>query len=324
MAPSDVLDVDFERVEDPPSSNKNRDTEETPQEVPSVPGTLFDLSLGSDPDWKDARVPFFDGENYIDVKLAFTAELDGVSYGIGSPCDPVVAVAYEKGDGPAVYLSPDDDENEEMMQLMAAQLQDHVGENLQLKRTPRVLTVSGPLDNYTKNWKDAILPESFDISALLEEDEKDDSVDSFLKFMKDELGEEEFEKTMQEDSDDIDPELRALFDIPGLGTEADDKEGTEELLNTILDDADEQMKSLEEFGSEQDSAALKLVGYILPSGKSYSLVQILQPTIIVGKYVNDPNDNRFELLSRDEAALVEPRLGEVCKEDLEKAGLLSA
>ena len=76
------------------------------------PKSLFDLSLESDPEFMDSRIPFIDysttksssGTNYIDVKLAFMAELDGAQYGIAIPFDSAAALTLEKEDGSVEYL----------------------------------------------------------------------------------------------------------------------------------------------------------------------------------------------------------------------------
>lgn len=326
---SKYVDAEFERVqqqqhEDEEEANEeDNNTEQLPDPFQKQYKSLIDLSLEADPEIMNARIPFFEDDNYIDVKVAFMAELDGVSYGIGVPFDPSVALVIEDStDGSANFLSPDDDENEELMQLMATQLHEHLGKDLQLKRTPRVLTVDGPLNNYTRNWEGQILPRSFTAKELMERDEQD-TVDYFLKFMKEELGEEEFQKTMNGEDEELDDELAALFDIPGLGTSADDEKGLEELMKSMLndDDPEEQWKGLEKFGKLEGEETLKLVGYIIPGGKSYTLVQLLKPYVIVGRYIQDEVENRFELLSPEEALIVEPRLAEVCRADLEKSGL---
>ncbi|GAX09398.1 hypothetical protein FisN_6Lh229 [Fistulifera solaris] len=315
------VDAEFERVQQTQQEEEIDEATEPVDPLREQYKSLMDLSLEADPEIMNARIPFFENENYIDVKLAFMAELDGVTYGIGVPFDPSVALVIESNnDGDAAqFLSPDDDENEELMQLMAAQLHEHLGKDLQLKRTPRVLTVDGPLNNYTRNWENQILPRPFTAKELMERDEQD-TVEYFLQVMKEELGEEEFQKTMNGEDEDVDDELMALFDIPGLGN--DDEEGLEELIKSMLDeDPDEQLKELERFGKVEGEETLKLVGYIIPGGKSYTLVQLLRPYVIVGRYIQDDVENRFELLSPDEALVVEPRLAEVCRKDLEKSGL---
>lgn len=174
-----ILDVDFEPVE--PNTNSN--DEKTKQKYggkDDASKSLIDLSLEADTDFKEARIPFIDcssdsdeGANYIDVKLAFIAELDGVKYGIGIPFDSAAAITFEKKDGSVEYISPDDDKNEELMQIMAAQLKEHVGDDLGLRRTPRVLTISGPLDNYTRNWKETLLPAPVDAKTLMDSSDEE-------------------------------------------------------------------------------------------------------------------------------------------------------
>jgi hypothetical protein len=326
LSSRDVVDADFERIdESAPKGEEPNDTEEE-DGTSSEPSSLFDLSFQSDPEFKEMRIPFIDGENYIDGKLAFMAELDGVSYGIAVPFENVAAITVEKPDGSVQYVSPDDDENEELMQIMAAQLQEHVGEDLKLKRTPRVLTISGPLDQYTKNWETELLPKPVETKSLL--DESEESLEFFQDFMKKELGEKEYENTMQgdgnsDDDDELTAELMSLFNVPGLGDNEDDPAAMQELFDTLLDSPEEQLTDLQNMGDDvsHQGVALKLVSYKFPDNKAYSLVQLLQPYALIGKYVAVDDDIRFELLTAAEAKLVVPRLEKVCREDLEKAGL---
>jgi len=322
LSSQDVVDVDFERIGDSASNEtKNQKDKEAPLASPS---TLFDLSLDSDPEWKEMRIPFIEGDNYIDGKLAFMTELDGVNYGIAIPFESAAAITFEKADGTIEYMSPDNDENEEIMQIMAAQLQEHVGADLTLKRTPRVLTISGPIDDLTKNWETELLPSPVDKEALL--DESDESLDFFQEFMKKELGDDEYEKTMRGEDDDteISDDLLKLFNVPGMGTSEDDTAGLEELFGSLLDSPEEQLAELEKTKGQDLShqgMALKLVSYQLPDKKSYSLVKLLQPYALIGKYVQEDDDVRFELLSIAEAKLVVPRLEKLCQDDLKEAGL---
>jgi hypothetical protein len=322
----DVVDADFERIDE--SASKGEETKDVEEEdgTPVEPSSLFDLSFQSDPEFKEMRIPFIDGENYIDGKLAFMAELDGVSYGIAVPFECVAAITVEKPDGSVQYVSPDDDENEELMQIMAAQLQEHVGEDLKLKRTPRVLTISGPLDQYTKNWETELLPKPVETKSLL--DESEESLEFFQEFMKKELGEKEYENTMQgdgnsDDDDELTAELMSLFNVPGLGENEDDPAAMQEMFDSLLESPEEQLTDLQKMGDDvsHQGVALKLVSYKFPDNKAYSLVQLLQPYALIGKYVAADDDIRFELLTAAEAKLVVPRLEKVCREDLEKAGL---
>jgi hypothetical protein len=334
--PSVIFDVDFEQVEPRKSSadpsrmsSDDADTDDaellsTTTAVITGSKNLFDLSLESDPDWNKARIPFLYGDNYIDAKLAFMVDLDGVSYGIAVPFDHAVALTFETKDGAVEYLSPDFDENDELLEIMAVQVKEHLGEDdLRLKRTPRVLTIAGPLDKYTKNWQDDLLPEPVAKESLL--DDSDEDLDFFRSFMREELGEDEYQKTLKESPDGISEDLLALFNVPGLGDQKDDVKGMEAIIDSMLKSPEEQYAEMEELLgtdlSREGAVALRLIGYNFPDGKSYSLVQLLKPYALVGRYVPDDEEIRFELLTPEEYSLIVPRLEEVCEKDLEKAGL---
>lgn len=329
---TDVVDVNFFPVERSDDADTQPATEDSFLEQKS--NNLFDLSFESDPDFLDTKIPFIDatsmntnGINFIEVKLAFMAELDNAQYGIAVPYDFPVAITLEEADGYVKYLSPDLDENEELMEIMAGQLNEHVGDDLRLQRTPRVLTVSGPLDNYTKDWKTKLVPSPVAPADLMSKvsDDKND-LDFFHDFMRRELGEEEYQKTLTEtpDEDEIN-NLLQLFEVPGLGNLSNDTAGIEDMLKTLLtpeDDFEAAKESLGITSMENDSVALKLVSYVFAGGKAYSLVKLLKPFVIVGKYCTDAQNNpRFELLTREEEERVIPRLEQVCKNDLATLGL---
>ena len=313
-AATPIVDAEFERVD---ADDDERKPTETIEDLSSK--SLFQASLEADPDWNEIRIPFMDGDNFIDVKLAFMAELDGVKYGIGIPYDHAAAVTIEQKDGTIVNLSPDDPEQEEMIQIMAGQLQEHVGEDLALKRTPRILTIKGPLETYTKNWRDRVTHEAVDTKTLL--DDSDEDLKFFHDFMKKELGEEEYRKTLEEDPYEIDDDILEIFG--GIGEEG--PVGVKDLFPTEIEgDDDLFIKEMEEFVNQDishDGVALKLISYSLPDGNKYSVVQPLQPIALVGKFTQDEDDIRFDLLSPKDAELLVPRLEEACLEDLQKAGL---
>jgi hypothetical protein len=343
MAPNDdqnFMDADFERVEldDKPQENDaddddDDDTTTTPPRFAyDDTKTLFDVSL-KDSDWNKARIPFCRGENYIDAKLAFMVDLEGSSYGIAVPYDAAVAIVQES-EGEIVYIQPDDDSEEdnfEWMEIMAAQVKEHLGEELDLRKTPKVLTISGGLNKYTDNWENDLFPEPVPMKDLLEEangsnDEDDDDADlkEFYDFMKQELGEKEFKKTMDADPLDLDPDVFELFKVPGMGTEVDDLEGMEEMLKSMISE-DSEKEILKDFQPDQDGVALKLIGYNFNdgTGKAYSLVKLLQPYTLVGRYLEPLEEGmvRFELLTPEEEKVIIPKLEELCLKDLEKAGL---
>jgi hypothetical protein len=177
------------------------------------------------------------------------------------------------------------------------------------------------LDKYTKNWKDELFSSTVDKETLL--DTSDESLDFFYDFMKSEMGEDGFQKAMEEaENEELDNEILKLFNVPGLGENENDKEGMKELLETML--SEDQMSEFEKIGEdlEHEGVALKLVGFRFSDGKAYTLVKLLKPFTIVGKYnAQDKDDLRFDLLTPDEEKLIIPRLEKICVQDLEAAGL---
>eukprot|EP00977_Amphora_coffeiformis_P001537 scaffold296_cov102-Amphora_coffeaeformis.AAC.25 len=315
LSSTPIIDADFERVE------RGGDQNVTVPDLEDLSSkSLLELSLASDPDWNETRIPFMDGDNFIDVKLAFMAELDGVQYGIGVPFDHAAAVTIEQKDGTVVNLSPDDPESEEMIQVMADQLQKHVSEDLSLKKTPRILTIKGPLEAHTKDWKEKLIPQSIDTKTLL--DDSDEDLAFFHDFMRKELGEEEYTKTLQEDMPDIDSELMELFGA--IGEDGSPTVGDLFPNGIDTDKEDLLIKEMEDFINKdisRDGVALKLISYSLQDGNKYSVVQLLKPYALVGRYTENDEDLRFDLLSPKEADLVLPRLEDACREDLQNAGL---
>jgi len=305
----------------------------------------LEWSLEADPELNTTRIPFcaasgggIDNNNdnnnnavsAIDTKLAFLVDLDGQRYAIGVPYDHTAALALEHPDGRVEYLSPNDDNNVELMELMAVQLHEHVSPNLQLLRTPRVLTIRGPLDEYKQNWQRDLLPKPLSLDQFL--DDSDEDVDDFHRFMKEELGEDVYRQTLNESPDDnIPPHLLALFNVPGIGVQEDDTDGMQELLQSILKSPEDQLAELQdlEFAPlSHDGVALKIVSYVMPdTGKAYSLVSLMRPLVMVARMVHTPEEDpdgdeiRFELLSPHEEQILIPRLEQVCQADLEKAGL---
>jgi len=308
-------------------TEKNYENQSPSDDSQSTAKSLFEMSLEqSDLDWKAVRIPFIDTtqNSVIDGTLAFMVDLEGVGYGIATPCDYAAAIAVEETDGTVTNLYPENDDNEELMHIMATQLSKHVGEDLVLKRTPRVLTIQGDLGQYTKNWELELLPKPFPADHFL--DDRDEDLDFFHEFMKKELGQAEYDKTMAEamTAEDIGDELMELFDVPGLGERKDDTEGLEELLRSLVEgkDPEEMFGGLGENLLDHPGAALKLVSYHFKNGKTYSLVQLLKPYTLVGRLNGDVKDSiQFELLSREEEKVVIPKLEQVCEEDLKRAGL---
>ncbi|GKY93994.1 hypothetical protein MPSEU_000366200 [Mayamaea pseudoterrestris] len=320
-----IVDAEFERVQLIAERADDAQAFEKTGEA-SQSKSLIEMSLEADSDFNNTRVPFIDvggtSQRYIDVRLAFMVACDGVEYGIGIPFDHTAAITVESNDNGSVqYISPDDDDNEEIMQIFAAQLQTQVGEDLTLKRTPRVLTIAGPLETCTNDWMENILPKPVDIDDLMKE-ESDENSEFIHTFMKEELGQDLYQSVMDEEaSDDLSEDIQSLFNVPGLGDQADDSEGMKELIESMREEHDVQTsKKLTEIGRDldHDGVALKLVSYLFPGGKEYSLVYLLKPYILIARSARSDDDLQFNLLTRDEEKIVAPRIEALCKDDLDR------
>ena len=344
----DFLDVEFERFDDVAEvdvySDQESETEESDVDLASLLETsknLIDISLESgDPRWKETRIPFCRGKEFIDCKLAFMVDLEGQSYGIGVPFDDVVAiVVQERGDEKSMEtknIDPDayedNEEYAELMEIFAGQVQDQLGDQFKLRKTPKVLTISGGLDKITKDWQNKVITKPFDVEDLLDiskpkaEEDLNSELDSFMQFMRDELGDEEFDKSMNgEDDANEFGHLMDLFDVPEVdGTAEVDSKALNDLMKSMEKDIETgEVSDANEFIPDTENAALKLLGYTFQeSGKSYFLVKPLQPYTLVGRHVKDDEDIiRFELLTPEEESVIVPKLEEMCQEDMEANGL---
>jgi hypothetical protein len=322
----DFVDVDFERV-----SESTKDATSTNNNEKVAPKNFFEASLAadSDLDWNQVRIPFCRGQEYIDGKLSFTIDMEGATYGIAIPFDDAVAIVEESPKlGNILYVRPDEEdetgEGRELMEIMAKQVKEHLGEGeLELRKTPKVLTISGGLSKYTENWETDLVPESATVKELLEDD--DPEIAEFYEFMRSELGDKEFEKTLKEDPKGLDPEMLKLFDVPGLGDQADDTEGLEAMIKDMVEEEKEgNVQQAEDFQTNTEGMALRLIGFNFRDGsKAYSLVKLLQPYTMVGRFIDDGDKEeiKFELLTAEEEKLIIPKLEELCRQDLETAGL---
>mmetsp|Transcript_25358 Transcript_25358/g.62406 ORF Transcript_25358/g.62406 Transcript_25358/m.62406 type:complete len:251 (+) Transcript_25358:771-1523(+) len=168
--------------------------------------------------------------------------------------------------------------------------------------------------------------ETFVKSALREEKKKGDPVDEFdiaedkemaefYAFMRSELGDEEFEKTLTEEMSDEDKEFAKFFDF-----ELDETDFGE----TLEDETKKVKKEALSFHPDSDGVALKLIALEFGDrSQSFQLVKLLQPFPLVGKKIEESAENgvRFELLTQQEEEILIPKLQATCQEDLQNAGL---
>lgn len=318
---SNVIDVEFSRDD---------------QEEESDADNLLEYSLNLDPEWKDIPVRFMDNESvgknkYIDCNLAFMMEMNGIEYSIAIPCETQVGIVCEGSvnggdDDYYYYLDPDEEENIEVMEIAAAQFAKEYGDELKIKKTPRTLTVEGDLKSITKNWSNLLDEQTIHIDTLLDDEKEDDKyIDDFFKR---ELGANYREEFLVENDDEMDQEVQQfaqLFNVPGIGTETDDLDGLEQMINEINSDVDfETAKEYQPTNKNinDKNSGLRLLSFQGPDNKYYSLVQLLKPVILVGRS-DDPNEESPKriLLTKDETEEIIPKLEADFKKELEAAGI---
>eukprot|EP00429_Kryptoperidinium_foliaceum_P001948 CAMPEP_0176019830 /NCGR_PEP_ID=MMETSP0120_2-20121206/9589_1 /TAXON_ID=160619 /ORGANISM="Kryptoperidinium foliaceum, Strain CCMP 1326" /LENGTH=249 /DNA_ID=CAMNT_0017352911 /DNA_START=153 /DNA_END=902 /DNA_ORIENTATION=- len=112
-------------------------------------------------------IPFLDkNENsFIECYADSVANLGGVEYTIGVPCDYCVALCYFEPDGNLVPLELNDDLMDDIFPVAENIVMEEFGEELALQRTPQTLTLVGELEEDDED--------EFD-----EDDENEDDEDS--------------------------------------------------------------------------------------------------------------------------------------------------
>ena len=229
-----------------------------------------------------------------------------------------------------------EEEKEEIFQLAARAIMNEYGKSIRMKKTPRVLTLEGNLDDLIGDWKDVLLGSngssgkennnmSIDDALDIFDEDDDDEEDFFDKVMKRDLG-ENYMSLLDNDDDDntgiSDEELLKLFDN-SVEEDGDDD------LNALLDDIETNESKFKDTTYDQlvqqlqPSAALKLLNFVGPDNKEYTILRPLRPILLIGK--EDPDDyTRRILLTEEERNAILPRLERSCREGLEEAGFFLA
>ena len=318
----------------------------------TVSNTYIDCNLVfyvKDPSFKDKRDGGRDGG-------AGASEYEGAEYALGVPTEIPIVVALELDDenngkssnkggtntvnlNKVLPINPDpenedieggmtEEEKEEIFQLAARALQTEYGKSIRMKKTPRVLTLEGDLDEIIGNWKDVLLGDnnnkekkediSIDDALNVLDEDNDEEEDYFDKIMRRDLG-DDYMSLLDDDDDDeeLDAELLKLFDNSAISDE--------ESLDTLLNEIDTQESQYKEttyndlIQQLQPSSALKLLNFIGPGDKEYTILKPLRPILLVGK--EDPSDyTRRILLTEEERRVILPRLEKSCRDGLEEAG----
>lgn len=109
--------------------------------------TTLSAILRVSPDQEQIPVPFVDetGDQFIECFVDSVAEVDGVEYTIGVPCDHSVALCYFHGDQ-LVPVELEDDLMDDVYPIVESIVSEEFGEELVLQRTPQTLTLVGELE----------------------------------------------------------------------------------------------------------------------------------------------------------------------------------
>ena len=136
--------------------------------------------------------------------------------------------------------------------------------------------------------------------------------------MKRDLGPDYMKLVEDDDDDEMDEALLKMFDPDGL--DGDLNEMMEDINNIKTEESKIKGSSYDQLVQQlQPSAALKLLNFLGPGGKEYTILRPLRPILLVGK--EDPDDyTRRMLLTEEEKLTILPRLESACREGLEKAG----
>jgi len=132
-------------------------------------------------------IAFIDKENnsFIECYADAVADIEGVSYTIGVPCDMPVALCYlEEGTEELVSIDLDDELMDDVFSMAQTAIEDDFGEELVLARTPQSLTLVGELELDSED-DEARLNDEFEEDEGFERDEEDpdeEEVEVLLSF----------------------------------------------------------------------------------------------------------------------------------------------
>jgi len=356
--------IDAEVIADDDGSDNDNISSGDSTAADNLQLSLVEYSQKQDPDWKSMPIAFCDtvSNSYIDCNLAFYVKDplgqngQGAEYSLGVPCEVPIVVSLEVADdeendngdnddaaftnlSKVIPISPEhtdedtlsEEEKNEIFQMAARALMEEFGAGIRLKKTPRVLTLDGNLEEVIGDWKEVLLESvsnskdvgflSFEGALNLFDDDNKDGEDYFDKIMRRDLGDDYM--SLAEDGDgEVDEELLKLFDSDSVSKDGDVSEVVDFLKNSgdsnnIDDDFDTLLQQL------KPSAALRLLNFMTEDGKEVTILRPVRPMLLLGK--EDPEDyTRRILLTDEEMAEVLPRLESVCREGLEKAGFFLA
>ena len=99
-------------------------------------------------DMEGVPIPFVDleGNSFIECYADSVANVNGIEYTIGVPCDYSVAICYFDENEALVPVELDDDLMDDVFPIAESIVAEEFGEELALQRTPQTLTLVGELE----------------------------------------------------------------------------------------------------------------------------------------------------------------------------------
>ena len=180
------------------------------------------------PDEEGVPIPFVDyhGSNFIECYADSIAEVDGMEYTIGVPCDYAVALCYFRDDQQLVPIELSDPLMDDIYPIAESIVEEEFGDELVLQRTPQTLTLVGELED-DEDDED----EDYDL-----DDEDDEDLDD---------GDEEVEVLLSFEQDGRQYNLVRMLD-PILLVGKEDKEQPQNRLLLTPEESDKVMPILED------------------------------------------------------------------------------
>lgn len=273
-----------------------------------------------------------EGGSFIQCYMLNLADIGEDQYGVGFPVDTPVMVGYFEG---TEFMAVEEDypDYDHLMNHVAVQMDSN---DLQLYRTPVVLTLQGELDETDDEYED----EEVDDDDEYDDDEEELTLEELLA-LEDEYDEEDEniddeeyddgDEDIQNGKDERDPMSKFMNESP-VG-KIDPKYNAQPDVTIFRPKGGVDTSDLPEdaFVTEEDTKALKaahrradkiisfasdikLIASFHYKKRNYHLVKLLEPLFIVGKRIPDIKGYYFNLLEGQESAKITPVLEKLLAE----------
>lgn len=273
-----------------------------------------------------------EGGSFIQCYMLNLADIGEDQYGVGFPVDTPVMVGYFEG---TEFTAVEEDypDYDHLMNHVAVQMDSN---DLQLYRTPVVLTLQGELD---EEDNDEYEDEGDEDDDEYDDDEEEMSLEELLALddeydddeEEDEDIDEEEEEGRPKGKEERDPMSKFMNESP-VG-KIDPKYNAQPDVTIFRPKGEVDTSGLPEdaFVTEEDTKALKaahrradkiisfasdikLIASFHYKKRNYHLVKLLEPLFIVGKRIHDIKGYYFNLLEGQESAQVTPVLEKLLAE----------